>query len=233
MNGRRSDLQDFYALIGALVRLGGWRTLSTCTGRMAWPERGVYFFAEAGEDRSDSGTGPRIVRVGTHALKDNAGTTLWRRLSQHRGTVSTGEGNHRGSIFRLIVGSALISRDGVAQPTWGKGNHATKTARIAEGERERNVTATLGAMRLVCLPVPDPAGPASLRGYIERNAIALLSNHDRAPLDPPSPDWLGHHSDRERVRRSGLWNSNHVDEYPDGDFLRTLERLIVEAERGP
>ena len=30
-----------------------------------WPARGVDFFREAGETRSDTGRGPRIVRVGT------------------------------------------------------------------------------------------------------------------------------------------------------------------------
>jgi hypothetical protein len=78
---------------------------------MDWPKRGVYFFRELGENRSDTGEGPRIVRVGTHALKSGSQTKLWTRLSQHKGQPSTGRGNHRGSIFRLIVGTALIKRD--------------------------------------------------------------------------------------------------------------------------
>jgi hypothetical protein len=49
-----------------------------------------------------------IVRVGTHALETGSQTTLWKRLSQHRGQARSGSGNHRGSIFRLIVGTALI-----------------------------------------------------------------------------------------------------------------------------
>jgi hypothetical protein len=48
------------------------------------------------------------------------------------------------------------------------------------------------------------AGPNSLRGYIERNSIALLSNFERVPLDPPSPSWLGLHSDRERISSTPL-----------------------------
>ena len=40
---------------------------------------------EDGEVRSDSGTGPRIVRVGTHALTEGSGTKLRTRLSQHHG----------------------------------------------------------------------------------------------------------------------------------------------------
>ena len=71
---------------------------------MDWPKRGVYFFFKPGETRRD-GT-PRVVRVGTHALKTGSGTSLWDRLSKHRGNLagrSPGAGNHRGSIFRLHV----------------------------------------------------------------------------------------------------------------------------------
>jgi hypothetical protein len=53
-----------------------------------WPARGVYFFPEEGEVRTETGGCPRIVCVGTHALKDGSGTKLWRRLSQHRGQAS-------------------------------------------------------------------------------------------------------------------------------------------------
>ena len=86
------------------------------------------------------------------------------------------------------------------------------------------------AMPFLWLGIDDETGPASLRGYIERNAIALLSNCRREPLDPPSSGWLGHHCDRERGRSSGLWNSNHVDEKYDPAFLGTLERLVNETE---
>ena len=94
-------------------RVGGARTLGACSGRLGLPRRGVYFFMEDGEVRSDSGTGPRIVRVGTHALTEGSGTKLWSRLSQHRGPTKSGGGNHRGSIFRLIVGTSVMARNGL------------------------------------------------------------------------------------------------------------------------
>src|SRR5262245_49094058 len=118
---RLDHLLKFYALLDLLeAKIAGAPTLSACTGRMKWPKRGVYFFREAGECRSDTGAGPRIVRVGTHALKAGSGTELWTRLSQHKGQSGSGGGNHRGSIFRLIVGTALIGRDGHKFPTWGQ-----------------------------------------------------------------------------------------------------------------
>src|ERR1700683_937101 len=106
---RLSHLTGFYSLLDKLEKnIGGTRTLADCAGRMDWPKRGVYFFRESGEGRTETGEGPRIVRVGTHALKEATPRTLWNRLSNHKGTAKTGGGNHRGSIFRLIVGTSLI-----------------------------------------------------------------------------------------------------------------------------
>ena len=224
---RARHLTQFYDLLAQLERkLGGARRLSECSGRMNWPRSGVYFFWETGETRTDTGDGLRVVRVGTHALRAGAKTTLWNRLSQHRGNARDGGGKHRGSIFRLIVGGALKQRDGWDCSTWGQGNNAPKAITGAEYPFEQKVSAVIGAMPFLWLEVDDAPGPDSCRGYIERNSIALLSNYERQPIDPPSSGWLGHYSDRERVRSSGLWNSNHVDEAYDPAFLDCLERLI-------
>ena len=118
LNKRLKDLVVFYQLLSALEdKLGGTKRLSECSGRLGWPKRGIYFFHEVGEYRTDSGDGPRIVRVGTHALKTGANTRLWTRLAQHKGQERSGGGNHRGSIFRLIVGSSLISKNSFSCPT--------------------------------------------------------------------------------------------------------------------
>ena len=227
---RLDDLKQFYALLASLEeRLGGARRLSGCSGYMKWPTRGIYFFMEAGEDRADTGNGPRIVRVGTHALRPKSKTKLWTRLKQHKGTASSGGGNHHGSIFRLIVGAALLKKDGLNYPTWGKGDTAPPEIRKLEQPLERMVSTVIGDMPFLWLAIEDEAGPESLRGYIERNAIALLSNWGKQPIDPLSTSWLGHLSDREKVRASGLWNSNHVNEDYDPDFLDIMARLIDEV----
>jgi hypothetical protein len=232
LDRRLSDLRDFYSLLAVLSdRAGKPRKLSECSGRMDWPHRGVYFFMEHGETRSDSGSGPRIVRVGTHALTGTSGTKLWTRLRQHRGQGKNGGGNHRGSIFRLIVGTALVARHGYDCPTWGQGNNAPADVRAGEISLEREVSQVIGAMPFLWLAIDDEPSPRSLRGYIERNVIALLSNFEKEPLDPPSAGWLGHECNRERVRKSGLWNQNHVDETYDPSFLGRLEKLISKMER--
>jgi hypothetical protein len=231
-NERLHHLKRFYGLLAGLEQnLGGARKLSDCSGRMNWPRRGVYLFQEADEHRFDTGEGPRIVRVGTHALKAGSGTKLWTRLSQHKGQARSGGGNHRGSIFRLIVGTALIEKDGHDYPSWGQGSSAPREVREGERSLERAVSTVIGDMPFLWLAIEDEPGFDSLRGYIERNAISLLSNFGRPPLDPPSRNWLGHRCNRERVRTSGLWNSNHVDEDYDPAFLETLDRLIDQIGR--
>ena len=128
-----------------------------------------------------------------------------------------GDGNHRGSIFRLIVGTALAGKEkGTLVSTWGQGNTADRATLQREQDHERRVSTVIRAMPFLWLAIDDEPGPNSLRGLIERNSIALLSNYERIPFDPPSPQWLGRSCDREKVRKSGLWNQNHVE----GEYAR-------------
>lgn len=238
-SGRIADTFRFYALLSRISeRTGGYRYLASCDGRMEWPRRGIYFFFERGEPRSDSGCGLRVVRIGTHALKPASRTSLWDRLSQHRGSARSGAGNHRGSIFRLIVGAALARRaDTSLPPSWGVGSDASAAARKLglnraavkreEVDLERRVSEYIGQMPFLWLHIDDPPGPASLRGVIERNVIALLSHAQTPAVDTPSDGWLGAFSDREMVRASGLWNNHHVAETHDPSFLDDIDTLVT------
>ena len=223
-----SDLDEFYRLLAELeARIGGRRRLAKCRAKMGWPKRGVYFFFEPGEHRADDPASPRVVRVGSHALTVNSKTTLWKRIYQHRGTLAPYGGNHRGSIFRLIVGDALMRRNPEwAIPGWGNGNTAPRETREAEIPHEARVSDHLGKMTLLFVSVPDAPGPQNARGFIERNAIALLSGC----RDKPSADWLGRHSSREPVRQSGLWNSNHVGEDCDPAFIARFAEFVGQAQ---
>ena len=235
---RLDDLIRFYDILADLERrLGGTRTLGDCSLRTKWPARGVYFFFEPGETRSDSGRGPRVVRVGTHALTSQSRTSLWNRLSQHRGITKDGSGNHRGSIFRLIVGAAIKRKIGDEEPrSWGLGSDPGKAAaklvmtreqvKTAEKTLERRVSEHIRSMPFLWLAVEDAPGPGSARGVIERNSIGLLSNWGKPALDPPSTVWLGRFSDRERVRNSGLWNNNHVNEGYRPEYLQVLAEHV-------
>ena len=232
MADRRVQLDALYDAIDELrIHLGGPRTLAEATGRDGWPSHGIYLFFEPGEDREDGRT-PRVVRVGTHALTTTSRTTLWNRLAQHRGAVggaNPGGGNHRGSIFRLHAGTALINRDRrTDSPQWGTGSSAPREVKDAEVALERAVSDHIRAMPLLWLAVND----RHARAAIERDLIALLSNTDRTPIDPPSNGWLGHHAGRAALRTSGLWNVHHVDRHPHGDGLDRFGALIEQHARG-
>ncbi|MBY6153943.1 hypothetical protein KUV47_12030 [Vannielia litorea] len=233
MDNRLEDLQRFYELMAELDScIEGKHLLRDCHGRMNWPLRGVYFFFEDGEVRGQSGNGPRVVRVGTHALKSGSRTSLWKRLSQHKGVALSGGGNHRGSIFRLIVGTALLERDGLTSESWdNRKSTAPREMRLAEQQIEQLVSGVIGAMPFLWLDVGDDPGAESERGIIERGSIALLSNWRKEPIDPPSSSWLGNYCNRERIRSSGLWNSNHVDEAYDPNFLDILESRVEQMRR--
>jgi hypothetical protein len=239
---RLADVVRFYALLDRLERrLGGTRTLATFHKYRDWPHRGLYLFFEPSEVRQESGVGPRVIRIGTHAVTAGSTSTLRQRLRQHRGQAS-GNGNHRGSIFRLLVGQALMARGDVAHcASWGVKGHAGKAAvtlnttpealAAAEAPIELAVTSYLSTMPFLWVEIDDTPSPKSLRGVIERNAIALLSNHNGPAIDPASSDWLGHFSDRPQVRASGLWNQRHVGETYNPVFLEAFESAIERREK--
>lgn len=219
-----SALDDFYALVTAMADRYGIVPLGACSAAMNWPERGVYFFLDPQERRARDGNAYRVVRVGTHALKSGAQSTLWKRLHQHRGQAS-GMGNHRGSVFRHHVGLALLAKDGQTHPTWGNRSSAERSVVEAERELEERVSAYLARLLVTNVPVLDEPGPDSMRGYVERNAIALLSTKAFS-VDSPSEEWLGRHAEAEAIRRSGLWNVRHVGERVEDGYLDGLAKLV-------
>lgn len=227
---RVQALDELYCLLESAAPLhGGPRLLREATARDGWPTHGVYFFFEPGELGED-GTTPRVVRVGTHALTETSKTKLWTRLRAHRGRLggrNPGGGSHRGSVFRLHVGTALIERDGYpeAAASWASGSSAPRDVRDREVQLERAVSRHIGTMTVVHVPVTDRL----LRVAIELGCVSLLSNFDREPVDPPSAGWLGNHADREAVRRSGLWNVDHVMAEPDPLVVGELEILVGPA----
>lgn len=153
MHERNHDITAFYTLLDELAaRTGGARQLGICSRWMDWPARGVYFFFEPGEMRGDR---QRVVRIGTHALTPSSRTTLWKRLGQHRGTVSSAGGNHRGSIFRLLIGDALMRRDGSFSPrSWGASRPSDPYERSAEKQLEAQVSEHIWKTSVLVLPVP-------------------------------------------------------------------------------
>lgn len=227
------DLVRFYALMEDLRnRLGGFRYLRTSTGTSGWPERGVYFFFDEREPRQ-SGPGLRVVRVGTHAVSAGSSSSLWGRLSQHQGTVGGGHpggGNHRGSVFRMHVGNALLATGSYPQDiaaSWPRRGNASKVIRDAEYSLERDVSTYIRNLPLLWLSVNDAPSPTSDRRVLEVNAIGLLGIRRTTEMDPASPTWLGRSAIPDEIRNSGLWNIDAVGRPWDPSFLGTLARYVA------
>ena len=235
---RIEDLGRMYKLLDELATCTHSRQkLSTCLKDNVQSEPGVYFFYDNNEQRSDSGDGARIVRVGQSL-------TLCSRILQHKGNKSGG-GDHNISVFRLLVGTALLAKNKQRCDDWDikgprpKGTLIDKS--IDKSQVEQCVTKALENMRVLCLPIEDEAE----RNFIEHNTTALLSNYCRCPtdcqcstdcqcltncgcpIDPPSNGWLGYHCTRKKVRRSGLWSQKDVEDIHNPRFLDTLEGLIL------
>jgi hypothetical protein len=225
MKKRGADLVRFYRLMDELAVLnGGLQRLATAAPDHPWPRRGVVWFYEKSETRSDSGPGPRIVRVGTHALKPELNSRLSEKLAQD------GTGSHRQSLFRTLVGLSLRDLTGKQEPA-GWGRDQSEPPDRAELALEAAVSLYVGQMPFVFLTVDDEPGPRSERAFIERNSIALLSNYARTSLDAPSAGWLGRRCGREKVRQSGLWNTAHVDAAYDPSFMETMKTLMEDMRQ--
>ena len=215
------DLQRFYVVLDCLkARNGGAFRLEECKKADLGDARGVYFFFENDECRSRSGRGQRVVRVGTSKR------TLWTRISNHRGSLEGG-GGHASSVFRRHVANALNAKSRVDASSGGEGSELLSPSAQykAKQAKEVEVSRIIRSMSLLWVKINDEPGRASQRGYVERNAIALLTTAAARILDPPSRAWLGCYSTNNKVQASGLWNDRYVGKPVDPMFLDKLEAL--------
>jgi hypothetical protein len=145
-------------------------------------------------------------------------------MRTHFGTVA-GEGNHRSSVFRLHTGRSLINAKVVGEvPSWGM-VPIGKSALLAERELEQAVSRYLGELLVLLISIPGQSEKINDRAYVEQNLIALLSNGCQ-PLDPPSSEWLGLSSAKKEIRKSGLWNVNHVEQAFDAGFIEIFDYYV-------
>lgn len=190
---------------------GSTRTLSAANFPTAsLPSRGLYLFFDPSEPSHLVPRAPRLVRVGTHGVSAGSRSTLGSRLRTHVGPLH-GAGTHRSSVFRLHVGAAYLSRDKAADdlPAWGKGSVADRVTRQTEADLEKKVSEYIRSLRIGIIPLDDESGPQSRRAMTEKALIGLFTESGIL-LELPSDSWLGHYSPKEEIRRSGLWNIQHI-----------------------
>jgi hypothetical protein len=205
---RYRDLKRFYELI-SIARDRGKTFLLGDLKKQALPKRGVYVFLDTNEPNFNGASG-RIVRIGTHAVSNGSKSTLRSRLRNHFG-LGDGSGNHRGSIFRLHVGRALLEREGGFDRlrSWGSGQDAPTDIRATERDHEMRVSNYLRTLEVFILDIDDVPSKHSLRAAVERQLIALCSEAQQ-PIDRASENWLGRHSPMTGITQSGLWNLRDV-----------------------
>ena len=233
---RLEDMQRFYDILDKLEqKIEGARSLADPDWKIGLPERGVYFFFEPGEIRTNMSGDLRVVRVGIGPRDDNAkSATLAGRLSNHKGNEGDEGGNHRGLVFRAHVGRSLIDRDGLKNPKWKCTSKdlrplspsERKAIKEDEGSLEHEVSAIIRQMPFLWVAVYDE----DLRRYLEKNSIALLSNMGKGKevLNSHSCTWLGKYHPKSEVRNSGLWNIEHTDKEHEDGFLEILESTVNE-----
>ncbi len=210
---RKCDIESFYKLLNELEeRVGGKRTLDEFGTGIGRPVKGVYFLFEPGEHLDGDPKKQRVVRVGSHGRRANSRSTIWTRLFEHK--LDGGR-----SIFRNHVNAALRKK-------------AQKEERWLENHRHGAcISKYIGRMPFIWVKVDGEEGHKK-RGYIERNAIKLLSTFDRVgDTVSPSDDWLGKWSPKSEIRKSGLWNVQHTkkaDYCPS--FLSDLRVYIENTE---
>lgn len=222
---RQQNIDRFYDLLDKVIVKFPKQALDKLP-TMRLPEKAVYFFFETNEFRQDGISG-RVVRIGTHAAIANSNATLYGRLYNHKGSNDL-TGNHRGSVFRKLIGYSILSKDDLNYPYWGdKSKKSNKTIKLTEKPLEKIVSSYLHTLTFTVLEVPGLSSKNNDRAVIEENSIALLSNYDRPSIDKCSKNWLGLHSKDNKVIASGLWNSNCVDRKQiDSNYFTTFEKHL-------
>lgn len=225
---RIKDLKKLYQHI-SLARQKGFTFKFSELPSKKLAKRGVYVFLDPRE-LNFLKDGPRIVRIGTHAVSSESKSTLRNRLRSHLGQADGG-GNHRGSIFRLHVGRALLDSGDLNfySETWGAGQHAIAEIREAEVELEQRVSTYLSELEIFLIPISDEPSKDSLRAHVETQLIALCSE-DFHTIDQSESTWLGRHSPMSTITKSGLWNLRDVAKEYKPDGLGSVTHLISMLE---
>ena len=189
-------VDEIYGLVEQLPRF------DSQTPAEELPENGIYFFFERGETVKWRGkVVDRIVRVGTH-MKDGR---FKKRIRQHYGNVKSLHGNKNGSVFRRVLGGALLRKDDPNDPRL-KDWETQGGPSFAEVE-ERTSQVLRSNFTFCCLRVDS----GEERKNLESGLIGLLAQH---PLAKFSEEWLGKYAASEEIKRTGLWNTQHVNGDP-------------------
>jgi len=182
------------------------------------PKNGIYIIFEKGETFEGL---DRVVRVGTHT-GDNQ---LRSRLYQH----FTDENKDR-SIFRKNIGRCFLNLKKSPYAEIWELDFTTKVQREKnahlkdepfEKRLEKKITSYIQEnLSFTLVEVNAKSKRLNLESRII-STISLCSNCK------PSPNWLGLHSPKIRIRESGLWQVNELYKEPiRQNDLEELRKLV-------
>ncbi len=183
----------------------------------AIPLNGIYFLFEQGE--KGHGTN-RLVRIGTHTGKNQ----LRSRLKQHFLTE-----NKDRSIFRKNIGRCLLHQTSDPFLKNWELDLTPKASRdkfssTIDWKKQASVEGAVSAyirsnFSFVVIPIEEKTARLTLESKII-STISLCKDCSS------SPNWLGQHSPKEKIRQSGLWLVNELYKEPlskaDLTYLKSL-----------
>lgn len=175
------------------------------------PDFGVYIFYEKGEFAFG---GNRIVRIGiTIGYYDVTGKVVGKTL--HDRIKNHYKGSKRKSVFRRKIGETFLSNDLDAVKKWN--NKESKNLEIEEEVSNYMVR----NMTFKVIEIYD----VKKREELEKRLIGTVSNCKNCC---PSENWFGKNSPKEKIRKSGLWQEDHLykEELTDED-LKEIEKNII------
>jgi hypothetical protein len=206
------DLERFYECINHLA--DGTKLIKFGQENMNVPEidKGVYFFLDE-KEKSIIKNFPRIVRIGTHAIRPPYERKLKDRLREHWGKKDGG-GEHRASIFRGYVGASIINNNkkkGYQKkyPEWGIGTSAKRKIKDKEEALEIEVSKYIRNLYILALDIDKWED----RKFLETNTISFLSSGIVFEENPVSKNWLGNKClFKNKKLDYQLWNITDCDE---------------------
>ena len=90
------------------------------------------------------------------------------------------------------------------------------------------VSEYIGQLGVIVIDVDDLPSANSVRSYIEKNSIALLSNLNYS-FNFSTIDWLGNFSHRNEIKGSCLWNINYINSDFDPHLMVVFEQYLNDS----
>lgn len=183
------------------------------------PKNGIYFFYEEGELWEHGGNKKRIVRIGTHK-KENFRSRINDHYLFSKSKMNFDKDKsppHDRSIFRKNIGRAILNRDedkylSVWEIDFMKKDNRNKYAYLRDIQKEKEIEEeitdllrNLFSFRFIVLGSENERMGSS---GLESLLIGTLSQCSKCK---PSKNWFGRYSPIDKIRKSGLWQVQHLN----------------------